>query len=269
LKTSKGKTDNWFKQMAGILPGFESLVSNLTSPTLVVGAAVLEFYAIQEWIAPLSRKTGDLDLSVGIRAVSGLEYLAFKKKLLTQGYENKDRAMPYRFWHTSKIPGAMAYIDLLAYPENPKVKEETVRRLMGVGAGFSLAGFVFASERAFEISPKLFVPNPIAFMRLKMESYKDDPIGRKRDFADIVELVLGLVATRTHFELGDFCVDLPSSKDKEFVFDVLSKMENDSSSTWDIDDIKSELRGRNFWLAGDNFEQTFRRALEALRETCS
>lgn len=264
MKVDLKKTEAWMTEISGVLSDFRTIISGLKSPTLVVGAAVLEFYAIQGWIPPLSRSTGDLDLSVGLKAVAGTEYNHLKKQLGSLGYKARDPDITYRFYPVKQIPGAKGYIDLLAHPITSKVSDDTARRVMGAGPNFSFEGFAFAQREAFEIAPNLLVPNPIAFMRLKIESYKDAPLDRKKDFADIVELITGLVSKGIHYDLETIYKKISGEADAKVLLDVLKKLEAGSATTWDIDDIQSELVSRNLRKLGDEFEQKFAQAVKEL-----
>ncbi len=270
MKVDSDKAKLWLSEVGSLLPEFSKIVSNLQSPTLLIGASVMEFYALQGWIPPLSRKTGDVDLSVGIVSKTGVEYQHVKNLLLNLGYKSDPR-MPYRFFPSSKIPGATAYLDLLAHPIASNASESAARKAMGVEESFSLKAFSFAQLKALVIQKNLFTPNPLGFIGLKIEAYQDEPLKRRKDFADIVELISGLVSNGLHFELPDIWKKVRDNSDSEKIFTVLSAIRDDSSSAWDLEDIQSEFSGRG--LASRNptedqelFKRQIREFISVLEE---
>ena len=99
----------WLKDTATVLPGIDQVLKSAASKVLVIGAGVFDIYNLQGWIPPLKRKTGDLDLSVGL--VSGQnDYDVLKESLLTHGYKNG--TLPYRYFSPQQIPGALTYVGI-------------------------------------------------------------------------------------------------------------------------------------------------------------
>jgi hypothetical protein len=60
------KSGTWLARITAALPELDKVIAESESPILLIGAVVFDFYADQNWIPPLKRKTGDLDLSVGL-----------------------------------------------------------------------------------------------------------------------------------------------------------------------------------------------------------
>lgn len=116
---------------------------------------------------------------------------------------------------------------------------------MGVGADFSLNSFVFASRSAFVSKNKLFFPNPIGMLALKMEAYIDEPAKRIKDFADILELVSGLVKKGQHFEIIELWNQIKTETEALSVKKNLQKIVSDNPA-WDIEDVRIELNKRLF-----------------------
>ena len=95
--------------MNSLFPGLPKILKENKASTLIIGANVFELYAIQNWIPELTRKTGDLDLSIGVSSDENI-YTTIIKSINEQGY-NQDRLHPYRF-HPPKevqVPGALTY----------------------------------------------------------------------------------------------------------------------------------------------------------------
>lgn len=74
---------------------------------------------------------------------------------------------------------------------------------MGAGPNFSFEYFQFAKDVAFLLQDGIYFPNPFGLIALKQKSYVDEPVKRKKDFADIVELTSGFVENGTHFEMTE------------------------------------------------------------------
>ena len=134
MKFDISKMNGWLKVKEANLPGLTKLFTNeKTNNILIIGACVFDLYFIQNWIPPLKRKTGDIDLSVGVIGDDKL-YTSAKEILVSHNYQ-LDKQHPYRFHTPKPIPGGYAYIDLLAHPGNKetadKVATQAMRSLLG------------------------------------------------------------------------------------------------------------------------------------------
>jgi predicted nucleotidyltransferase len=245
MKFEVSKLNNWQLAKEGQLPGLTELFNNIASKILIIGAAVFELYELQGWMPPLKRKTGDIDLSVGIVGTDS-NYQFAKTVLLKHKYQ-QDEHFPYRFHPAQKILGGYSYIDLLAHPANIQTKSIIAQNAMGIGTGFSFTGYTFAQMESFQLTSKVIFPNPFGLITLKMISYLDDPVKRVKDFADIIELINGLVETATHFEMGDLWNKISSQPESQKIKTMISKTTSiESLGNWDIDNIRSELIKRSF-----------------------
>ena len=233
----------WLKDVTAALPGLDEALRTATSDVLVIGAGVFDIYFMQGWIPQLKRKTGDLDLSVGLVSGKG-DYEVLKAGLLKSGYVN--RGAPYRYFPSKVIPGAVAYIDLLAHSDSSQVSDEQARAAMGAGPDFSLTGMGFASKERLQIAPRVYCPNPLGMVFLKMTSYRDNPTKRIKDLADIAELGWGLVNRGQHFEMKSLWTALASTKESQQVKKMLSDLSSGESVEWDLEDARRELLGRSF-----------------------
>lgn len=262
MEFNQSAADVWKAEVSGALPKIFEIIDSSESNFLLIGAAVLEFYAGQTWIPGLSRQTGDLDLSVGI--VTNIdEYTLIRSRFEEHGYKAKD--LKYRLYPPSSIPGAAySYIDLLAHPKDATVTEAAVKRVMGVGDDFSLSGTKFALLHTFPCSKKISIPNPFGFIRLKIAGYMDEPVRREKDFADIVELIIGLVKKGTHYDLEDTWNSISSNPEAQYVKSALQEMETNESPRWDLDNIHQSLLQRGF--SDPNFADQFSRATKELLE---
>ena len=103
MKYDSKKFSTWLTVKEGQLPGLTNLLTLAKSEILIIGAVVFELYEIQGWITPLQRKTGDIDLSVGL-VESDDDYNAAKSILIENKY-SVDDLYPYRYHSPKKIPG--------------------------------------------------------------------------------------------------------------------------------------------------------------------
>lgn len=242
MKINKEKALAWIKNVSAALPEIDRISQVATSDILVIGAGVFDIYHDFDWTPALKRKTGDLDLSVGL--VSGeSDYDVIKSALIKAGYRNEQH--PYRFFTPKTIPGALTYIDLLAHP-SAEESETTARSVMGVGPEFSFKGMAFATTERIPISTHIFCPNPIGMVMLKMTSYNDDPNRRIKDLADIAELAWGLVEKGTHFQMSDLWGKIKGLPEAKRVKKTLEELGGGKSTTWDLDNAQRELLSRGF-----------------------
>lgn len=225
------------------MPGLSILFSKSKSDILIISAAVFELYQIQGWTPPFKRKTGDIDLSIGIKSDASL-YESGKNILIGLSY-TVDKHHPYRFHPPKRLLGGYSYIDLLAHPANRNTRPEIAAQAMGAGPGFSFKGFSFAMSEAFELTKNVSFPNPFGLISLKRESYLDDPAKRAKDFADIAELVSGLVEKGTHFEIEKIWAKVSQTIEASEIKEMLRLITSDDLR-WDMDDIRRELLQRHF-----------------------
>lgn len=246
MKYDVNKLKSWLPQKEAQLPGLTSLLTNSKADILIIGAAVFELYELQGWLPPFKRKTGDIDLSVGLINDDDDDYQAAKQILLDHKYK-LDEEHPYRYHSPKKIPGGYTYIDLLAHPSKGGKDKHLAAGAIGVGPGFSFNGFHFAERESYKMFGKVIFPNPFGLMALKRESYLDEPAKRLKDFADIVELIGGLVEKGVHFEIGDLWAKLKSQPEaKDIKSMILSIADENHSGAWDIDNVRRELIQRDF-----------------------
>lgn len=229
--------------LAGALPNLNDILASANQPVLVVGAVTMDLYASQKWIPELRRKTGDLDLGVALHTGSA-DYTQLRETMTREGYQT--RSFPYRFFPPQRGKTNLAYIDLLAFPFGKNITDAQARKLMGVGADFSFSGMAFAYRHAFPFAEKLVCPNPFGFMALKRASYLDDPQNRRRDLADLIELVSGLVECGQHFEMSKLWSQMQNEAEGKHVKAMLEDLNHENSLEWDIDDVRQELLMRQF-----------------------
>lgn len=255
--------EDWLTELEQLLPNIKRILKSTESSILVIGAAVLELYAMHNWIPKLRRQTGDLDLSIGITTDNLHLYDALKKTFLSYHY-TQDPEILFRLHPPKNRAGVNGYVDLLAHPATAKTSDHLARRAMNVADSFSMRGYDFASLAMLRAARKINFPNPLGFIRLKIEAYQDNPIKRLKDFADIVELITGLVHKGTHFELGSIWSVVKPHLDSKKIEQLLLCLEQDSSLEWDIDEIKTDLITRGFPFNG--MEKSIQLAAKELRE---
>jgi predicted nucleotidyltransferase len=245
LKFDSKKALRWLKELSTVLPGVDASLAAASSDVFVIGAAVFDVYCQQGWIPPLKRKTGDLDLSVGL--VHGeADYERLKAELLTHDFNNSDPQRPYRFFPPKAIPGAFAYVDLLAHPAAAEISATRAQNVMGAGPEFSFAGMELGTIHALSIAPRVYCPNPIGLTALKLASYHDDPTKRVKDLADVAELAFGLVGQATHYDLNEIWAKIRNRADAKKVKSTLLELAGGESSAWDLDEARRELLDRGF-----------------------
>jgi hypothetical protein len=239
------KVKNWLKSKDHYLPGISDLSTATRGEVVIIGAAVFELYERQGWITKLLRTTGDIDLSVGL-INDDLAYSKAKGFLINRNY-SQDPTHPYRFHPERKIVGGYAYIDLLAHPQNSDTAAIIAQNAMGVGPGFALENFQYAKINAYDLKNGMVFPNPFGFISLKIASYLNDPLKRIKDFADIVELINGIVETGTHFEIESLWKSMKDKSESRALKKAIGKMKNpDEVGDWDLDAITDELLKRTF-----------------------
>lgn len=239
----KSKNGGWVISKNNYLPGLRQLFDETRAPILIIGASVFELYQMQGWIPSFKRQTGDIDLSVGI-VQNDSNYRAAKEKLESLNYK-VDSDHPYRFRPPKTIPGRLSYIDLLAYPTSSATKTEIAVKAMGVGLEFTFDGFEFAKKYSFELQKNIFFPNVFGMLALKIESYEDDPNRRIKDFADIIELISGLVENGQHFVIEKIWKQMSHEPEAIKVKNVLESITKETPA-WDYEDTRNDLLKRNF-----------------------
>lgn len=239
------KAQIWLDYIAGALPNLWNILSSADSNLLLIGASAFDIYVSQNWCPALRRKTGDVDISVGL--VSGdTDYLKIKKLLLTSGYKINSLEIPYRFYPARQNPGGISYIDLLARPASSNVSPKQARRVMGIAGEFSFQGFQFAQKESLMISPRLYCPNVIAMVGLKSGAYMDRPEKRIKDLADIAELGWGIVERGAHFEMNSLWQKIKDDPSAKQIRKILLDLGSGESVKWDLDYARQELLKRNF-----------------------
>jgi hypothetical protein len=244
MKFQPEKFETWLGQQEYFLPSLSKMFDSATSPVMVLGACVLTLYADQEWIPALHRKTGDLDLSVSLPH-GEKDYLVLKEFLKSEGYRS-DKTHAYRYHTPKPVPGALAYIDLLAQPTPPKTTREQAVTAMGAGGEFDFAGFQFALETGFKARGGIVVPNPFGFLALKQNAYRAEPLLRIKDLGDIIELCIGMVSKGSHYDLRDLWKKIRAAREAEQVLKMIRELASETGTTWDIDDARQELLKRGY-----------------------
>jgi hypothetical protein len=263
MKFDHERIKKWLANVTIQLPALDVILKGASTETLMIGAGVFEIYQELEWIPQFRRKTGDLDLSVGL--VSGAkDYTALRDELIKNNYKNSDDTHKYRYFSPKPIPGAITYIDLLAHPASASVSTAEAIRTMGAGEAFSFVGFSFAAKEAFSITSHVRFPNPLGMWALKRASYLDDPLRRIKDLADIIELASGLVELGTHYDLEPLWKQLNTQPEATQVRQMLSALASGESVQWDIENARQELLSRNF--SGDEIDGVILQRLSEVLE---
>ena len=239
------KLQNWVQSKEYSLPGLQQLFrAGPSSNILIIGASVFELYQVQDWTPALKRQTGDIDLSVGLVSDDSL-YTAAKEILISQKYV-VDFKHPYRYHPQIKIPGGYTYIDLLAHPASGNTPDIVATDAMKVSSSFSVKAFSYAQKESFTFQNNVSFPNPFGFLALKREAYLNEPNKRSKDFADILELISGLVENGTHFSMTPLWKKVSKENESNQIKEMINEIIKETNPVWDIEDIRSELKSRNF-----------------------
>ncbi len=263
MKIDHEKIQKWLVNVTVQLPALDVVLRSASTDTLLIGASVFEIYQELEWMPNFRRKTGDLDLSVGL--VSGAaDYTPIRDALFANGYSNRDNAPKYRHFAPNPIPGSITYIDLLAHPASAKVSAGEAIRTMGAGEAFAFVGFMFAAQEAFSLIHRVRFPNPFGMWALKRASYLDDPVRRIKDLADMIELASGLVEKGTHFDLDPLWTRLKPWPEAAQIRQMLAAFAGGESVQWDVENARQELLSRGF--SAEDIEGVLLRRLSELVE---
>lgn len=262
MKIDSKRAKKWIREMNHCLPGFSEISELEGAEVLVIGAGTMMFYQSQGWVKLRERSTGDIDLSVAISTQE--EPYEKVKAILTQNQYRGDPRLKYRYHSPNPLPGRPQYIDLLAHPAKSGL--EIPPSLAGVGEEFSFAGFVLAGSTAFTVEKSLRIPHPIAWMNLKRISFLDDPVRRVRDFCDLVEVTIGMVATGNHFHSKDFWETNRTHPELLELSGIWKEIKKQESPRWDLHEGHQEwpLRGYSLEDIEALVETHFREWLEVL-----
>lgn len=256
---------HFFSSMDAALPGLSKILKEIETSAYLLGAGIFELYALNGWCDDLSRRTSDLDFSIEIYSDYSL-YQVTCDKLLALGYK-QDPHIPYRYLSPQKI-GPYVYVDLLTFTLDQE-KTQITKSLMGAGEGFSFKGMDFAKLSPLQLDGSIYVPNPLAFLYLKMTSYRESPDSRLKDFADIFEFIVGAMNKNEIIEELNLLArnsELQGNvkEIKKMVMDVAT----DSNPSWDFDSVVNQLLLRdNLEAYGhDEFMQFFKLFHDAVFE---
>ncbi len=245
MNYDRRKAEDWLTAASVYLPNLQSILGKTKSEVLIIGAGVFDIYYEQGWIPSFKRKTGDLDLSVGLSTGED-DYTTLRDELLKNGYTVDNPEIEFRLFSPKKLPGGLTYIDLLAHPMSDTISDDRTQKIIGVGPSFSFRGFTFARTSAFKIHDKLYFPNPISMVGLKLAAYHDNPEKRVKDLADIAELTWGIVEKGTHFEMEELWYQIHNHPDAKVIRRALKEMGSGESVVWDLDSARQDLLNRSF-----------------------
>lgn len=244
MKYNGSLAEAWLSQVNGALPGLTAAMKARGRKGLVLGASCIMLYSDQKWIPVTKRQTADLDIAVQFEETDLEEYTSLRDSLVSGGYK-PDTEMMYRLHSPRKIPGSLAYVDLLIAPSR-NCPPEMARGKMGVGPGFSFEGFEFAFQNSYQLDDTLLLPNVFGFWALKCAAYLDEPAKRVKDLADIIEVAAGLVRQGTHYDLESMWSLVKESDEAHAVKQALDHLARDTSTTWEIAYAERELLPRGF-----------------------
>ncbi len=117
---------------------------------------------------------------------------------------------------------------------------------MGAGPEFCFTAMDFALGETYKIDRHVYCPHPIALAAMKLRAFYAEPALRKKDLADVAEMVWGLVEKGSHFEIQPLWEKINSHDEALFVRKTLYELGVGQSAKWDLEDARKELVDRNF-----------------------
>lgn len=247
MKVDSQKVGKWLNEIEVSLPKLCETILSSQNEILVIGKSVYYLFFTLDLIPQPKTSTGDIDLSVGI-AQNFEDYDDIKQNLLRSGYiADSDPEYPFRF-HSPKItPGTINYVDLLIHPKG-EFDEKKYRDKMGVGPEWNFQGVLNGLNNPFHLRGSLYSPNPLGLIGQKAQSYFIEPNWRRRDLADIIELVDGLVAKGTHFKLSEVWQSMMIKNEMQckVIEECIKGLADIHNVQWDCENVSDELIGRRY-----------------------
>ncbi|SMF83326.1 hypothetical protein [Pseudobacteriovorax antillogorgiicola] len=243
------KVEKWLQDVELAMPQLREVILSQGSEILIIGKSVYYLYHELGWIPEPRTSTGDIDISIGVYQDFN-NYYSIKSKLLEVGYlQDEDPDYPFRFHSPKKMPGTITYVDLLIHPAGD-IEEETVREKMGVGPEWQFESVLSGLNNPVKLNENgsLLAPNPLGMIGQKARAYYAASDWRKKDLADIGELIDGLVTQGTHFDLSEVWQEmkLQHSDQCEFIESCVSKLADDSNVELDFENVKNDLVLRHY-----------------------
>ena len=156
MRDDMTKAVKWLVDSTAALPALDVILDQASSEVLIIGAGVFSIYQEQGWIPQFKRKTGDLDLSVGL--VSGEnDYVLLRDAFLENKYTTKAGDPKYRYYSPKQIPGLPNYVDLLAHPKVRRSLRPRRDRLSAWAPAFHLPRWVLPAAKLFRFRRALSI----------------------------------------------------------------------------------------------------------------
>jgi hypothetical protein len=148
-------------------------------------------------------------------------------------------------YHSPNTSGSFGYVDLLTFTVK-KEMEAKRRPQMGVGEDFSFKGIDFVKENHIKIVKNIYMPNPLAFIYLKMTPYPESTDRRSKDFVDIFESVVGIIQKGTIFDEIKGIIGTSALKENiDEIMKMLKGVSDDSSTKWDYELVENQILQRD------------------------
>lgn len=262
MKSSRAyqSTSEWLDFVRACFPSFLEAVAARGVDGIIIGAALLDVYPIFGYPITPTRRTTDLDVSIGI-GVRASEYQDVLNLLLENGYQRRDESRSYRLYPPHQIAGDFYFIDLLAHPGR-NGGEQWALDAMGIAGEWNFEAIDFALTASIPMTEHLQIPNILSFLTMKAMSWQDDPYKRAKDIGDIVDVVYSLVSSGSHYQLTSLWRTVfslnPNICLKLKMF--LERAGDDSDVTVNFEDFKAELmpRGYSEQVITDQLSRYFR-----------
>ena len=247
MQIDSEKADKWLTNLEASMPNLAEIILSADNNVLIIGKAVFYLYHDLDLIPSPKTATGDIDISIGISNDLS-DYDDIRAQFIASGYTlDTDPHYPFRIHSPRKLPGAINYVDLLIHPVGQR-NESKYKEKMGVGPEWDFQGVISGLNCPFELGAKLFAPNPLGIIGQKAQSYFVEPAWRRRDLADIAELVDGLVQNGVHFDLGPVWKDMLAFEPSQcnLIAGRLRAIADDDAVEWDLGNVSGELEARHY-----------------------
>lgn len=140
--------------------------------------------------------------------------------------------------------------------------EKTIIERWKLDLDYCLPGLLDAIQKhhPLHLCANIYLPNPLALIYLKMQSYFHAPDRRKKDFADLIELILRLSAkSEILCELKNILNSFSDHSVRRVLLQMCKAIEYDHTGPWDLDDVREQIKERHLFdvFTADEIRQHF------------
>ncbi len=140
--------------------------------------------------------------------------------------------------------------------------EKTIIERWKLDLDYCLPGLLDAIQKQhpLHLCANIYLPNPLALIYLKMQSYFHAPDRRTKDFADLIELILRLSAkSEILCELKNILNSFSDHSVRRVLLQMCKAIEYDHTGPWDLDDVREQIKERHLFdvFTADEIRQHF------------